>query len=42
MLAEYFWDILEKEYPHVLGPTNPYNQEIEKLQNTTVLNCDGL
>ena len=42
MLAEYFWEILDTQYPHVIGPVNPFNEDIKKLQNTTLLDCDGL
>jgi len=41
-LADLFWTHLAENYPHVLGEINPFNEEIEKLQNSNILDCSDL
>jgi len=31
LLSEYMWGIYEKNYPHLIGPENPNNAEIERI-----------
>jgi len=31
LLSDYMWGIYETTYPHLIGPLNPHNAEIEKL-----------
>jgi len=31
LLSDYMWSIYETSYPHLIGPLNPHNAEIEKL-----------